>query len=488
MACRWSCLSHACRRWVSRSTTSNCGARRHESDLGFRCNAPVSKTPATESASTITATSPASSTNGCSASCSPAPIRLAFLSERPQQYPAWNMDWDDQRRAPRAYVDGHARLRIVEQGPARVALRILRKTEGSRFGETIRLAAGSGGDRIEFLSAIDWATSAVALKAVFPLTAANAQATYNLGLGTILRGNDDPKQYEVPGHQWFDLTDRSGDFGVTILSGDKYGSDKPDDRTLRLTLLYTPAAHGFADQATQDWGHHEISYGLTAHAGDFRHEQTDWQAERLNAPLMAFTSAQHDGPLGRSLSLLQLDSTRIKITALKQAEQGDELIVRLLELDGRSQPHVTIRFASSVLSMRELDAQERPLEEAARRDPEPPRSRRRAAGRLRPLSAAHLCSAARRGRGPHWPAPPAFRSDSTTIGRSPHGVASSERLRCRTRGTAVRAAAASVSYQGIRFVLGLRTGLDACMRARPTHRAAGVRLQSSVPARRRRRS
>ncbi len=294
-----------------------------------------------------------------------APIRLALLTERPKQYPAWNMDWDDQHRAPRAYVGGHARFSILEQGPARVALGIVRRAEGSRFHETIRLAAGSAADRIEFVSAIDWATSAAALKVIFPLTAVNPRATYNLGLGTIARGNDGPRQYEVPSHQWFDLSDRSGNFGVTVLSGDKYGSDKPDDRTLRLTLLYTPAAHEFADQATQDWGHHEIRYGLAAHAGDFRQAQTDWQAERLNAPLLAFRTLAHAGPLGRSLSPVQLDSTRIRITALKQAEQGSAFIVRLLELDGQAQREVAIRFAAPVLSMRELDAQERALDEAA---------------------------------------------------------------------------------------------------------------------------
>ena len=36
----------------------------------------------------------------------------------------------------------------------------------------------------------------------------------------------------------FDLSDAKG--GMTVLTDSKYGSDKPDDHTLRLTLLYTP--------------------------------------------------------------------------------------------------------------------------------------------------------------------------------------------------------------------------------------------------------
>jgi alpha-mannosidase len=83
---------------------------------------------------------------------------------------------------------------------------------------------------------IEWKTANANLKATFPLTAANAKATYNWDIGTIERGNNDERKFEVPSHQWFDLTDRSGTFGVTILSDCKYGSDKPDDKTLRLTL------------------------------------------------------------------------------------------------------------------------------------------------------------------------------------------------------------------------------------------------------------
>ena len=89
----------------------------------------------------------------------------------------------------------------------------------------------------------------------------------------VERGNNDERKFEVPSHQWFDLTDRSGAFGVTILSDSKYGSDKPDDKTLRLTLLRTPGIGpraGYADQSTQDWGRHEFVYGLAAHGGDWR--------------------------------------------------------------------------------------------------------------------------------------------------------------------------------------------------------------------------
>ena len=295
-----------------------------------------------------------------------APARLALQAENPHDWPAWNMDWADQQKPPRGYVSGPASSRVVEDGPARVAVEVARETEGSRFVQTIRLAAGDAGNRIEIDNAIDWKTEAAALKATFPLTASNKLATYNWEVGTIERATNDEKKFEVASHQWFDLSDAKG--GVTILSDSKYGSDKPDDHTLRLTLLYTPglSANGraYSDQASQDWGHHEFVYGLASHAGDWRSEGTDWQAQRLSQPLIAFASSKHAGALGRSFSLLRVSNPRVRVLALKKAESDDEVIVRLVELDGKRQNDVRIGFAAKVIAAREVNGQEMPLGKA----------------------------------------------------------------------------------------------------------------------------
>ena len=114
-----------------------------------------------------------------------APARLALQTEHPFDWPAWNMDWADQQKPPRGYVSGPAKIRVVENGPVRVAVEVTRETEDSKFVQTISLAAGDAGNRVEFGNAIDWKTKEAALKATFPLTAANPLATYNWGLGTI---------------------------------------------------------------------------------------------------------------------------------------------------------------------------------------------------------------------------------------------------------------------------------------------------------------
>jgi alpha-mannosidase len=295
------------------------------------------------------------------------PVRLAIKTDKPEQWPAWNMDYSDQQKPPRAYVSGPAKIRVVENGPVRVAIEVERETEGSRFVQTISLSAGDAGRRIEFSNVIDWNTREANLKATFPLAAANEMATYNWDVGTIPRATNDEKKFEVPSHQWIDLTDKGGSFGVTVLTDCKNASDKPDDNTIRLTLMRTPGLGpraGYGDQATQDLGHHEFVYGLAAHAGDWRKEQTDWQAQRLNQPLIAFQSDRHPGSLGKTFSMLGVNNSHVRVLALKKAEESDEVIVRVVELNGQQQRDVRLSFAAPIVSAREVNGQELPVGKA----------------------------------------------------------------------------------------------------------------------------
>jgi len=108
-------------------------------------------------------------------------------------------------------------------------------------------------------------------------------------------------------------------------------------------------------------GHHEFVYGLAAHAGDWRKDETDWQAQRLNQPLIAFQSDRHAGSLGKTFSLLSVNNSRVRVLALKKAEESNEIVVRVVELDGRPQRNVRLSFAAPIISAREVNGQELPL-------------------------------------------------------------------------------------------------------------------------------
>ncbi len=286
-----------------------------------------------------------------------APIRLELRREHPAYWPAWNMDWTDRQKPPLAFVGGPATITVVEKGPVRSALQVVRKYGNSVFTQNISLSAGS--TQLVVRNMVEWQTPGVSLKAVFPLTCANDVATYNLGLGTIQRSTNNEKKYEVPSREWFDLTDQSGKFGVTILEDCKFGSDKPDRTTLRLTLLFTPETNAFHDQASQDFGVHEFSFGLYSHAGDWRTGGSEWQGRRFNQPLVAFQAGSHPGVLGRSFSLASVSDPNVDIRSIKKAENGKDIIVRLQELSGKAHENVEISFASGIIRAWEVDGQER---------------------------------------------------------------------------------------------------------------------------------
>ena len=291
-----------------------------------------------------------------------APFRLAISTDNPRRWPAWNMDFEDEQRAPRNFVSGDAKIRVIESGPVRATIEVERDTEGSKFRQRVSLSAGDAGNRVEFGNVIDWKTKEANLKATFPLSVSNNLATYNWDIGTVQRPTEEERQFEVASHQWIDLTDQSGSFGVTIFTDCKNASDKPDDKTIRLTLIRTPGTRGgYADQGTQDIGRHEILFGLAGHANDWRQSQTDWQAYRLNQPLIAFQSPAHPGALGTTFSLLKVSNDRIRVMALKQAELSDEVIVRLVEMNGGRAADVRVGFPAAIVSAREVNGQEQPV-------------------------------------------------------------------------------------------------------------------------------
>jgi alpha-mannosidase len=293
-----------------------------------------------------------------------APARLSLHTENPSQWPAWNMDWEDREKPARGYVEGPAQIRIVESGPARVALEVQRTTENSIFTQRISVAAGGAGERVEILNHFDWRAFEASLKADFTFTAGNSNAAFADKVGVSLRDNDKPTRFEMPLQQWMDLSDASGGYGVEVMSDSKYGSDKPDDHTLRLTLLYTPGTRGgYRDQGTQDQGRHQILYALAAHKGDWAEGRDSWQAARLNQPLRAFLPAEHSGK-DRTFSLLTLNSDQVQVEAVKKAEDSDEIIVRFKELTGQSANNLVLGFPVAIKAAREVNGQEEPLGKA----------------------------------------------------------------------------------------------------------------------------
>jgi alpha-mannosidase len=296
-----------------------------------------------------------------------APIMLEMRDDPSPSWPAWEVLYDTVQAPAREYVSNPV-IKVIEHGPARVALEITRKAAGSTFVQHVRLAQGS--DRVDVENLIDWQSPNTLLKASFPFTAANPKAVYDLGIGTIERGNNVPDQYEVPAQKWAGIDDLSGTFGVAVMNDSRHGWDKPNDSTLRFTLLHTPRPNtGYTYQSSNDLGHHRVTYSIAGHAGDWRQGHIPVKASQLNQPLLAFQTIPHPGVLGPSYSMAWIaapsggaflgdTSGQVAIVAMKKAEDSDEVVIRFQERYGRPANGVSVRLGLPIVSARELNAAE----------------------------------------------------------------------------------------------------------------------------------
>ena len=297
------------------------------------------------------------------------PIRLGLFDNSPVEWPAWELNFNDYwNKAPARYVAGTPEITAEENGPARVALRIERAYGQSKYRQVVSLDAGGGIVKVD--NVVDWDERGTLLKAVFDLTCKNTKATYDLGLGVIERGNNSGgllshKKAEVPHQKWADLTASHNSYGVSILNDGKVGIDKPDDSTLRLSLIHTPAndfTHGYvrvpAGQNVQEVGENRFSYAVYSHAGAWNQSGVQLEAAAFNQPMDAFQTVVHMGPLGGHYSFGSLSTDQVLLRAIKKAERSDEIIVRFNEGAGKNQSNVRFSLGEGIASAREVYASE----------------------------------------------------------------------------------------------------------------------------------
>ncbi len=247
-----------------------------------------------------------------------------LFEDRPERWDAWNID-----RASLASFEELTSLdavEVVESNPLRCAVRFVRRFGGSRIEQRMVLAAGSR--RLEFHTRVDWRERHRLLKVAFEVAVRSPRATYEIQHGHIERPavantSWEEAQYEVCGHRWADLSE-SG-YGVALLTDCKYGHDIRGSR-MRLSLLRGP---GFPDP-TADEGLHRFAYALLPHRGDLR--DVIEAAEAFNLPLAVVPGLAAPG------RVVSVDRRGVSVEAVKLAEDGGGVIVRLCEVWGSRGP------------------------------------------------------------------------------------------------------------------------------------------------------
>lgn len=271
-------------------------------------------------------------------------------------WPAWEMNFDELNRAPQ-HTPHVKSVKIVENGPCRVAVKIVKTYGESTF--TSLIALSSGGKSVEVYNDIEWRCLRSCCKEIFPFTAESKTATYDLGLGAIKRGNMNETLFEVPAQKWADITDESGEFGVSVISECKYGWDKFDDGTLRLTVVHTPRKNYKIDsmQSMMDLGSNRYNYAVFSHGSDAQRD-TQCAARDFIMPLTAFVCSKHEGTLGTEFSFGGLSSKGAILRALKKAEDSDEIVIRIGESEKKAQKNVEFALCVPIESARMIYASE----------------------------------------------------------------------------------------------------------------------------------
>ncbi|MCQ2426677.1 MAG: discoidin domain-containing protein [Lachnospiraceae bacterium] len=291
-----------------------------------------------------------------------APIHFELMPDtHTGPYPAWEYKYEDFSK-PFEVLKASPKVGIAENGPAAVSLRVERKSGNTVYVQYITLTAN--GARVDFDNEIDWAEKQKMLRVAFPTTVKNPEATFDLGLGAEKNGNsvDNFPYYQYLVHEWADLTETDGSFGISILNDCKYSMDKPDDSTLRLTLIHTPAG-AFSPNHAQDyldWGRNIFRFSVASHIG--ARDGIAAEAEGMNEPAVPFFAAKHPGTL-TELSFLSSSNGEHLIRAAKKGEKNGKLIVRVQETSGNA-GSATLTFPGKILSAVETNGYEKPISEA----------------------------------------------------------------------------------------------------------------------------
>lgn len=233
---------------------------------------------------------------------------------------------------------GEARVRLVEKGPVRWTIRAVSGYGASRLIQEFVLYRELA--QVEVRVTVDWRERFKALKLRFPVNLSHLRATHEIPYGHIERFANGE---EEPGQSWVDLSGMSRDtgapYGLSLINDAKSSFDVAI-ADIGLTVLRSPihahhvpfvpdpdGQYSFIDQGIQ-----RFTYLLLPHEDGWERAGTVRRAAELNQPPIPLIGTYHPhGTLPQADSFVSVDRENIVLGVLKQAEDGDDLILRAVE-------------------------------------------------------------------------------------------------------------------------------------------------------------
>jgi len=259
------------------------------------------------------------------------------------------------------------RVTVLEDGPVRLSIVVAARHGASRMTTQIVLPADPALP-VELRVRLDWHEQRRLLRLAYPVSATAFE--YEVPAGWDTRPANGR---EVPGQRWVRAVRKDG--AVAIVNDAKY-SYAAQDGTLYITAVRSPVfAHHdpiplepVAHYTFMDQGPQRFTIWLKS-TRDLSRTDAYRLAEALNKPLVTTPHVSRGGKAEHTGTWLQVEHAGCVLTTIKHAEDGDGIIVRIVDIEGGGgqAEGVTIRprsIGSICLGpsvVRETDGLERPV-------------------------------------------------------------------------------------------------------------------------------
>jgi alpha-mannosidase len=229
---------------------------------------------------------------------------------------------------------------VTERGRLRQILRVRKRLSVCRL--EILYILDSGEKHLRVSVRVQWDGPWKQLKLHLPLNCGAENTVSESPYGTMSR-SDAGEEYFM--HRFVDAHDGEGR-GLTVANDGIYGFSI-SERELRLSLLHSAIfAQGtcvgwqndFNTYEYTDLGEHGFTFLLSPHGAP----RTAWEmasiADRLSSPPVCLMDTFHPGALPADIphSFLRIGAENVRLGALKKWEDGDGLILRLYETEGKN--------------------------------------------------------------------------------------------------------------------------------------------------------
>jgi len=229
---------------------------------------------------------------------------------------------------------GEGSLSLIENGPVRATIKSVTKYGNSILKKYYTLYKNDS--RLHIRCVLDVDEEYKLIKFSFPVNIESPKVVYSMPFGFIEKA---PNSEEDIAHEWVDMVDDNTNSGLALINDGRY-SHCAVDNDLRVIVARSCAyldhyGKEIRDEEMEfiDKGEHEFNFILFPHTEKATADIAN-SGKVLNMPPVLVQETHHDGILPQEYSALELDKKNISISALKNSENDDGLVIRFSETSG----------------------------------------------------------------------------------------------------------------------------------------------------------